>query len=233
MKLHHVLCSLYYMANPVPVLSLVLSRSGFCSTDRFHGNGPTRVFLFWSKAGKFNICNQDGGKKVWKLSFFTLKLPTEAKKIEFFSEISKMDEEDEHFLSASHQKCILLSGTECHIINYLLTKLARAVPGNIGPQSFLYGPRCPRSVLPRPRANIPQYSPRARLLRGYYFFKINTPDMQCNPDVHFELHHELATSHLWLLHHIFHQRCANTSDTPSYHPVMQGKLGLSHQLRAH
>ena len=51
------------MANPVPVLSLVLSRSGFCSTDRFHGNGPIRVFLFWSKAGKFNICNQDGVEK--------------------------------------------------------------------------------------------------------------------------------------------------------------------------
>ena len=66
----------------------------------------------------------------------------------------------------------------------------------------------------------------------HYFFKINKPDMQCIPDAHFELHHELATSHLWLLHHIFHQRCANTSDTPSYHPVLQGKLGLSHQLRA-
>ena len=49
-----------------------------------------------------------------------------------------MDEEDEHFLSASHQKCILLSGTECHIINYLLTELAWAVAGNIGPRSFLY-----------------------------------------------------------------------------------------------
>ena len=70
-----------------------------------------------------------------------------------------MDEEDQHFLSASHQKCILLSGTECHIINYLLTELARAVPGNIGP-------RCARSVLSQPRANIPQYGPRARLVRG-------------------------------------------------------------------
>ena len=60
-----------------------------------------------------------------------------------------MNEEDEHFLSARHRKCILLSGTECHIINYLLTELARAVPGNIGP-----------------RANIPQYGPRARLVRG-------------------------------------------------------------------
>ena len=65
-----------------------------------------------------------------------------------------MDEEDEHFLSASHRKCILLSGSECHIINYLLTEVARAVPGNIGPRSFLYGPRCARSVLSRPRANI-------------------------------------------------------------------------------
>ena len=63
-----------------------------------------------------------------------------------------MDEEDEHFLSASNRKCILLSGIECHIINYLLTELARAIPGNIGPRSFLYGPRCARSVLSRPRA---------------------------------------------------------------------------------
>ena len=69
-----------------------------------------------------------------------------------------MDEEDEHFLSASHQKCILLSGKECHIINYLLTELAQAVPGNTGPRSFLS----------QPRANIPQYGPRTRLVRGYY-----------------------------------------------------------------
>ena len=79
-----------------------------------------------------------------------------------------MDEEDAHFLSASHRKCILLSGTECHIINYLLTELARAVPGNIGTRSFLYGPRCAKSLLSRPRTNIPQYGPRARLVRGYY-----------------------------------------------------------------
>ena len=67
-----------------------------------------------------------------------------------------MDEEDEHFLSASHLKCILLSGTECHIINYLLTKLAWAVPGNIGPRSFSYGPSAAGSVLSPPRAKIPQ-----------------------------------------------------------------------------
>ena len=77
-----------------------------------------------------------------------------------FSEISKMDEHDEHFLSASHGKCILLSGTECHIINYLLTELARAAPGNISPRSFSHRTRCAR-------ANIPQYGPRARLVSGY------------------------------------------------------------------
>ena len=79
-----------------------------------------------------------------------------------------MDEEDEHFLSASHLKCILLSGTECHIINYLLTKLAWAVPGNIGPQLFSYRPSAARSVPSRPRAKIPQYCHRTQLVRGYY-----------------------------------------------------------------
>ena len=77
-----------------------------------------------------------------------------------------MNEEDEHFLSASHRKRILLSGPECHIINYLLTELAWAVPGNIDPRSFSYGPSAARSVLSQPRANIPQYGPHARLVRG-------------------------------------------------------------------
>ena len=78
----------------ISVLWLVLSRSGFCSTDRFHGNDPMRVFLFWSEAGKFKICNQNRRRT---------------------------------FLNASHRKCILLSETECHITNYLLTQLSRAV----------------------------------------------------------------------------------------------------------
>ena len=65
---------------------LVLSRSGFCSTDRFHGKGSTRVFLFWSEAHKFKICYQISEKKkqLWILSFFIVKLPEEAKKIENF-----------------------------------------------------------------------------------------------------------------------------------------------------
>ena len=80
-----------------------------------------------------------------------------------------MDEEDKHFLIASHRKCIISSGTECHIINHLLIELAQAILGNIGPRLFSYGPRCAWSVLSRPLANIPQYGPRARLGRGYYY----------------------------------------------------------------
>ena len=103
----------------IHVLWLVLSQSGFCS-----------VFLFRSKAGKFNICNQDSEKKVWKLSFFTLKLPAEAKKIELFPKFQRWMKKMNIFLSASHQKCILLSGTECHY-NKLLTN--RAYCHNLGP----------------------------------------------------------------------------------------------------
>ena len=150
----------------IPVLWLVLSRSGFCSTDRFHGNGPIRVFLFWSKAGKFKICNQNSEKKKCEYCHSShWNYQKKLKRLKFFRNF-KDGWRRRTFLSASHRKCILLSETECHIINYLLTELARAVPGNIGPQSFLYRPRCARSVLSRPRANIPQYGPRARLVRG-------------------------------------------------------------------
>ena len=67
--------------------------------------------------------------------------------------------------------------SECHIINYLLASLAHAELGNIGYRSFLYGFRCARSVLPIPRTNIPQYGPRARLVKSYFCgftFKQNT-----------------------------------------------------------
>ena len=52
-------------------LWLVLSRSGFCSTNLFHGNGPSGVFLFWSKAGKFKICNQNSEKTVNIVIFYS------------------------------------------------------------------------------------------------------------------------------------------------------------------
>ena len=51
--------------------------------------------------------------------------------------------------------------------NKLLTNLASSSrTGVYWPSVVLYGPRCARSVLPRPRANIPRYGPRARLVRG-------------------------------------------------------------------
>ena len=52
----------------------------------------------------------------------------------------------------------------------LLTNLASSSrTGEYWPSVVLYGPRCARSVLPRPRANIPRYGPRARLVRGCYY----------------------------------------------------------------
>ena len=63
----HILCN-YYMANPVLGKSLCSDwfflgqdfavRTVSMGTDRFHGNGPIRVFLSWSEAGKFKICYQ-------------------------------------------------------------------------------------------------------------------------------------------------------------------------------
>ena len=51
--------------------------------------------------------------------------------------------------------------------NKLLTNLASSSrTREYWPSVVLYGPRCARSVLPRPPANIPRYGPRARLVRG-------------------------------------------------------------------
>ena len=53
------------MANPVNPCALIgsfwvrISQYG-----PFHGNGPIRIFLFWNKAGKFKICNQNREKSV-------------------------------------------------------------------------------------------------------------------------------------------------------------------------
>ena len=135
------------MANPVPGKSL-------CSDWFFLGQDfavwtismetcifESVYFCFGAKRSNSTFATKTAKKKkVLKLSFLTLKLPAEAKKIEIFPKLQRWMKKTNifHFLSASHQKCILLSGTECHIINYfIITELARAVPGNIGPQSFL------------------------------------------------------------------------------------------------
>ena len=75
-----------------------------------------------------------------------------------------MDEEDEHSPSEFYYPEDLetfdveteTSITECHIINNLLTEVARVVLGNIGPRSWQYGPRL-RSVCTATTSG--QYSP--------------------------------------------------------------------------
>ena len=101
------------------------------------------------------------------MSFFTLTLSEEAKKIEIFPKFQRQMEKTNIFKCKPPEVHFTIKDTECHIINYLLTQLARALQWNIVPRSFSYGPRCARSVLSRPQSNIPQYGPRARLVRGY------------------------------------------------------------------
>ena len=140
----------------IPVLWLVLSRSGFCSTDRFHGNSPIRVFLLWSEAGKFKICNQNR-KKVWILTFFTLKLPQEADKIEIFPKFQRWMKKTNIF------KCkpLAVHFTIRNRVPYnkLLTNLA------FSSRTREYWPSV---VFVRTEGQYSQYDPRAWLLSGYY-----------------------------------------------------------------
>ena len=97
-----------------------------------------------------------------------MKLPAEPKKIEIFPKFQRWMKKTNIFKCKPPEVHFTIRNSAI-IINYLLTELARAVPGNIGPWSFSYGSSAARSVLSRPRANIPQYGPRTRLVRGYYF----------------------------------------------------------------
>ena len=68
--------------------------------------------------------------------------------------------------------------------NKLLTNLASSSrTGEYWPSVVLYGPRCARSVLPRPRANIPRYGPRARLVRGYYLLRTEITKSHLNDHI--------------------------------------------------
>ena len=61
-----------------------------------------------------------------------------------------------------------LKAVSSRVINPLLTKLARdRTASAYGPRSFLYGPRCARSVLSRPRADILPLRP-SRLVNKIY-----------------------------------------------------------------
>jgi hypothetical protein len=69
-----------------------------------------------------------------------------------------------HFLFVSS-----INAYKCHIINFLLTSLARHVQTNIGPRSFCTNLALrARSVQKRPRSDISLYRPRVRLIRSYY-----------------------------------------------------------------
>ena len=69
-----------------------------------------------------------------------------------------------HFLFVSS-----INAYKCHIINFLLTSLARYVQRNIGPRSFCTNLALRvRSVQKRPRSDISLYRPRVRLIRSYY-----------------------------------------------------------------
>ena len=60
-------------------------------------------------------------------------------------------------------------------INRLLTELARAALGNIGPRSWQYGPSEARSVLPRPKANIPSLA-QASLVSKLFIIRHSVSD---------------------------------------------------------
>ena len=75
------------MAKPVLGKSLC-SDLVFLGQDFAWKRSNLCIFVL-EKAGKFNICNQDSDKRVWKLSFSALKLPAEAKKIEIFPKFQR------------------------------------------------------------------------------------------------------------------------------------------------
>ena len=68
---------------------------------------------------------------------------------------------------------------------------------NIGPRSWQYGPRFARSLLPRPRANIHQYGPRARLVGGYYCMVLSKNKPLLKPNTSDDLPSEFFVQSGW------------------------------------
>ena len=61
---------------------LVVSRSGFCSTDRFQRSKQAVHFCFWALSWQFQNFQPKRRNKMWILSFSIAKLPEKAKRIE-------------------------------------------------------------------------------------------------------------------------------------------------------
>ena len=146
------------------MLWLVLSRSGFCSTtDRFPWKRSNPCMFVLERSRQIqNLLPKQRKKKGEYCHSPHWNYQKKPKRLKFFRHF-KDGWRRRTFLSASHCKCILLSETECHIINNLLTALARVVLGNIGLDQYSTGEYWPRT-------NIPQHSPRARLV----YFSVST-----------------------------------------------------------
>ena len=67
----------------IRALWLVLARSGFCSTDRVHGNGPRRVFLFWSRKLQ-NLQSQQRKKKCGHCHSSSRNYQKKLKRLKFY-----------------------------------------------------------------------------------------------------------------------------------------------------
>ena len=80
-------------------------------------------FCFGAKPANSTFATKTAKKKCENCRSSHWNYQQKLKRLKFFRCL-EMDEEDKHFLSARHRKCILLSGTECHNYNKLLTNWA-------------------------------------------------------------------------------------------------------------
>ena len=123
-------------------------------------------FCFGAKPANSTFATK-ATKKSRKLSFFTLKLPAEAKKIKIFPKFQRLMKKTNIFKCKPPEVHFTLRNRVSY--NKLLTNRASSDrTGEYWPSVVFVS--CTRSVLSRPRANILQYGPRARLVRGYYSF---------------------------------------------------------------
>ena len=112
-------------------------------------------FCFGAKPANSTFATKTAKKKCENCHSSHWNYQQKLKRLKFFRHL-EMDEEDEHFLSARHRKCILLSGAQCHNYNKLLTN--RACSGRTGEYWSVVFVRTPlRSV--RTVTTSGQYSP--------------------------------------------------------------------------
>ena len=114
-------------------------------------------FCFGAKMANSKFATKTAKKKVWILSFFTLKLPEEAEKIEIFPKFQRWMEKTNIFKCKPPEVHFTIRNRVAY--NKQLTNIA------CSSRTVEYWPAVV-FVLSQPRANIPQYGPSARLVRG-------------------------------------------------------------------